>query len=466
VSGLKTPTTELEGDEALLRAALRETRVAPLRPAQSAAGSVGRVDSRAGDYDLERVIGEGGCGTVHLGVHRTSGARVAIKLLRADLALVPDMLRRFLREAQIVSRIRHPGIVAVHGLGHQADGTPFIVMELCEGVDLGHRLRGPMAPREALHLLSQVADALQAAHEVGVVHRDLKAANIIVLEGAEPARIKLTDFGIAKLLESDSDGQTTSVGRVLGTPHCMAPEQVRAGSVDARTDVYALGVLAFQLLTGRYPFEAPDPLEVERLQLFAPPPRPSAIMPTVPSELDDVVVRCLEKQPGRRYPTALHLRDALRAIDAPPATAGRTAVMGLLFEGRPRRGGTMGEADLANVVAAAERAALELERRGFLLACQTATLVLAVRPISSPDTRADRRAAIDLARDLYRVLVELPAPGSAVELTLLGFVDQVAMAGGQVLTVNPTPWSQRAVEGICATPEMVAGLDAAGLTVV
>src|SRR5215831_2484959 len=285
----------------------------------------------AGEYVIQKTLAAGGCGTVYFAEHRILKRQAAVKVLHRELAGSADMLERFVREARAVNLIRHPNIVDIYEFGQLQDGRPYYVMELLEGVSLNALLRkqGRLSPQEALELIEPVCVAVQAAHEAGVVHRDLKASNIQVTGGPGPGPrlVKLLDFGIAKLLEPDpSASGATSVGRRLGTPHAMAPEQIRGEPVDARTDVYGLGVLLYHVLTGRYPFEAPDGMELERLHLEATPPPPSRFAPVSPA-IDEVVLRCLEKSPAQRYRSVAECQQRLReAVGArprtnPPATA-------------------------------------------------------------------------------------------------------------------------------------------------
>ncbi|MBS2022739.1 MAG: serine/threonine protein kinase, partial [Deltaproteobacteria bacterium] len=196
-----------------------------------------------GDYVLEELLAVGGCGTVYSARHRLLGRPAAIKVLHRELSTSPEMFERFVREARVVNQIRHPNIVDVYGFGEVDTGRPFLVMELLSGVGLQTMLerRHRLAPAEALLYLEPICAALRAAHEAGVVHRDLKANNVMVLAEGDSPRVKLLDFGIAKLVRpSPGDAQLTAVGQRLGTPTAMAPEQIRGGTIDARTDIYAL----------------------------------------------------------------------------------------------------------------------------------------------------------------------------------------------------------------------------------
>jgi serine/threonine-protein kinase len=272
-----------------------------------------------GEYVVSSLVARGGHGSVYAAEHRVLGRPAAVKVMHRRFASSAEMVGRFVREARVVNQIRHPAIVDIYDLGTLPDGRPYCVMELLHGQNLWQllRQRGRVAPPEALSLLAPVCAALQAAHDRGVVHRDVKASNIL-LGGGDPPVVKLLDFGIAKIADPAEAGLTTA-GERLGSTHSMAPEQIGAGPVDARTDVYALGILLYQLLTGRLPFHSEDAVELERLQLEAPPPLPSATAPASPA-LDAVVVRALEKAPARRFPSVQAFLAALRA-----AVVGETA---------------------------------------------------------------------------------------------------------------------------------------------
>jgi len=375
-------------------------------------------DFRPGDliglYEVERVAARGGHGVVYLAVHRVLGRRAAVKVLRRELATSGEMLARFIREARVVNLIRHPDIVDIYDLGTTADGRPYCVMELLEGRPLDALVaeRAPVAPAEAVALLAPVCRALQAAHEAGVVHRDVKASNVLVLsEGATP-RVKLLDFGIAKATEPGEAGITT-VGQRLGTMVAMAPEQIAGQPVDARTDVYALGVLLFQLLTGRPPFSAPDPEEVERMHLEARPPRPGQLVPGA-APLDAVVARGLEKAPERRWPSAATMLAAAQeaAGAAPGGGLRRVPAVALHVGLRPAAGDDFALADQADAADAAEAA---LTGAGFHLPMATAGAILGVRllPEEAGQARAARAEVEELAA---RLRTDLARPGLEVSV--------------------------------------------------
>jgi hypothetical protein len=322
------------------------------------------------DWIVVRTIGGGGFGAVYEARHRTTGQRIALKLLHAHLVASPEMVARFHREATAIDRVRHPNIVELVALGVSA-GRPYLCMELLDGEDLAAIVRrtGPMSGLQALAILEPVCSALAAAHELGVVHRDVKASNVMVCRGAEGRRdrVVLLDFGIAKL--SDALADLTASHQSLGTPSCMAPEQVHGRTVDARSDVYGLGTLAFYLLAGHMPFEDASLTMTQYLHLHARRPRVS-VSATVPTRVDDVVARAMAIQPAERFSDPLSLLAALRSAlrDSAPFIAVEVADAAAILVAVREAGAGLDEAlvtDLEAVLPAAERA---LAAAGFALA--------------------------------------------------------------------------------------------------
>lgn len=291
-----------------------------LGPGQAAGAMAQAVDpdqlrpgTLAGAYVLKKELASGGGGTVYEAQHRLLGRKTAVKVLRRELAASPQMVARFLREALAVNMIKHPNIVDIYEFGELPDGRPFYVMELLEGIDLRSMLneRGRFTPKEVYEILEPVCSALQAAHDQGIVHRDLKASNILIMQRDGKQVVKLLDFGIAKLMHPDAaDAGLTVVGTRLGTSYTMAPEQIRGEAVDPRTDIYALGVVLYHLLTGQYPFRAETMTDIERQHLEAPPPRPSQAA-AIPVAIDAITLRCMEKTADRRFPSAKAFIEAL-----------------------------------------------------------------------------------------------------------------------------------------------------------
>jgi len=251
-----------------------------------------------GDYLVEAVLGRGAMGTVYAAVHPVIERRVAIKVLRPELSARDEIVWRFIHEARAVNRIRHPGIVDVFGYGNTEDDCAYLVMERLEGETLGSELRrGRLPLARACELLGAIADALAAAHAAGVVHRDLKPDNVFLV-GA--GRVKLLDFGLAKLAAPDAPIELTARGQALGTPAYMAPEQARGIAIDGRADVYSLGALAFEVFTGRPPFPGDNAVEVMLDHVTLEPPRPRLLVPALPAIADTLVLGMLAKDPAQR----------------------------------------------------------------------------------------------------------------------------------------------------------------------
>jgi tRNA A-37 threonylcarbamoyl transferase component Bud32 len=296
-----------------------------------------------GDYVVERFLGAGAMGEVYAGRHPVIGKRVAIKVLRHELAASAEAAERFIREARAVNQIDHENVVDVFAFGRFADGRLYLVMDLVEGRSLrAHLVDGPLEISQALAILETIADALDAAHARGVVHRDLKPDNI-VLSSATPPKVFVLDFGIAKLISTATEGvpakpgTLTGAGTWLGTPSYMAPEQWSVDGAGPASDRYALGVIAFELLAGALPFTASSvPAMMEQHFRAEVPPLSARGAVGVPPAIDGVLRKALAKDPEARYPTAhalvAALRDAAggrhaRGAIALPAQSSRKLVM-------------------------------------------------------------------------------------------------------------------------------------------
>lgn len=267
----------------------------------------------AGRYRTERVLATGGMGEVWLATDETLGREVAVKLLHADVARDKVFAARFREEARHLARISHPAIVAVHDFGED-DGDPYLVMEYVAGRTLAQLLRdeGPQAAGVVRDFLRQCADALGVAHAAGIVHRDIKPSNILVTADGHP---KLTDFGIARMLTGSG---LTRTGEVLGTPQYLSPEQAAGGAADARSDIYALALVGFEMLTGTRAFDRSTPVETALAQLNDPPPH---LPPDTPEDLAMVIGSCLAKDPGRRPASAGMLSRLLAEVRLEPPAA-------------------------------------------------------------------------------------------------------------------------------------------------
>ncbi|HEX6887470.1 MAG TPA: Stk1 family PASTA domain-containing Ser/Thr kinase [Candidatus Nanopelagicales bacterium] len=282
---------------------------------------------RLGDrYEVGELLGRGGMAEVHEGRDLRLGRRVAIKILKPELARDPAFLARFRREAQSAASLNHPNVVAVYdtgedvlGEGPNATVVPFIVMELVEGRTLKELLHSGtrIAPERALEITAGILAALDYSHRHGIVHRDIKPGNVML---TPTGSVKVMDFGIARAT-ADAGQTGTSTSTVLGTAAYLSPEQAQGRSVDARSDLYSTGVVLFELLTRRPPFVGDSPVAVAFAHVNEAPPAPSAVDPSVPADLDPLVLRALAKDPAARYQSAAEFRaDVERAIAGVPVT--------------------------------------------------------------------------------------------------------------------------------------------------
>jgi serine/threonine-protein kinase len=294
----------------------RKRESKPSRPPGVAEKPEERIGCVLGSYRLVELLGRGGMGFVYKAEHVKLGRVVALKLLRADYARRRDSVARFFQEARTVNRVRHRNIVDVTDFVELDDGTTFIIMELLEGHSLGKWARGGFTVPRALALLIQICDGLAAAHAVGVIHRDLKPDNVVVIPTGDGAEIvKLLDFGVAKLLNRDDEdiGLQTQAGSVIGTPAYMSPEQAGGTTVDTRSDIYSLGAIMYELFCGQPMFKGRSFGEYVRKHLNEHPPAPRATAggAGMDERLQQVILRCIEKEPAQRYQSLAELRDDL-----------------------------------------------------------------------------------------------------------------------------------------------------------
>jgi serine/threonine protein kinase len=278
-----------------------------------------------GDYELLEEIARGGMGVVYKARQRKLNRTVALKMILAGRLASEEDVRRFHDEAEAAANLDHPGIVPIYEVGEH-DGQHYFSMGYVDGYSLAERLReGPVAPREAAALLRQVCEAVQYAHEHDVIHRDLKPANILLERG----RPRITDFGVAKRMKGDAD--RTGTGQILGTPDYMSPEQATAGAmhrIGPVSDVYSLGAILYRLLTGRPPFYAETRLATLSQLLDSDPLPPRQLNRDAPRDLEAVCLKCLEKDPARRYPSARDLGDDLdRYLEGEPVHAARVNLL-------------------------------------------------------------------------------------------------------------------------------------------
>ncbi|HRU04467.1 MAG TPA: serine/threonine-protein kinase [Candidatus Brocadiia bacterium] len=262
---------------------------------------------RVGKYEVAAVLGEGGMGVVYRARDPVLARDVALKVLDAGLARDPILVRRFEEEARAIARVQHPNVMRIFAVGED-QGRRYYAMELIRGVTLASRLdeRGPMPLAEAAAVFRQILRAVRQIHQAGIVHRDVKTANVMIEEGT--GRAVLMDFGLAK---GDYRDSFTTVGAILGTPEYMAPEQAMGGAVDARSDIYSLGAVLFEMLTGGPPFQAPDTIAVLKKQVEEAPPRVRSRRPDAPQGLEAVLSRMLAKDPAQRPASVEALEEEL-----------------------------------------------------------------------------------------------------------------------------------------------------------
>jgi serine/threonine-protein kinase len=344
---------------------------------------------RVGEYVVDCRLGAGAFGAVYRARHPVLGRDVAIKILHRSVSSNEEIVGRFLAEARAVNQIRHRNIIDIFGFGQLADGRHFYVMECLAGEPLDATLarKGAFAPGEALPLLRAIAKALDAAHEQGIVHRDLKAENVFLAREGEDTYPKLLDFGIAKLISSEQGGQSrTRSGIQVGTPYAMAPEQCRGVAVDGRADVYALGVLTHRMLTGAYLFDGETAMDVIMKHMAAKPPPMSSVARSVPAALDKPVLRMLAKDPSDRFarPT-----EAIDALGEAMARAGVGDGLGVRSSGM--------RATLGGVDSNTLRSAMFAGVRGTRSAVVPAVALLALAAAGASWWGARRATAVDAA---------------------------------------------------------------------
>jgi hypothetical protein len=422
--------------------------------------------TRVGSYVIGDLLAQGGFGAVYRAVHATSGTPAAAKLLHEDVASSLIAVQRFEREIAVIGRIRHPNVVHVLEHGRDADGLPYLVMELLAGVSLEEHLvlTGPLRVEEMLEILEPLASALDAAHAVGVIHRDVKASNVFLAEEDGRRRIVLLDFGIAKLLDVGEPALTRSRDCV-GTPACMSPEQIRNEPVDARTDVYGLGVLVFRMLVGALPFQSRMLVVLQQLHLCAPPPSLGSVRPA----LDAVILQALSKDPRDRHATAGAFVRALRGAMGAPATPDAASFVEhrvLAVHAEVRGPDDVAADDLsADTGAVLQSVIADLAAAGLSMIAVTGASAL-LRVNLPADPRAEQRlraGVVEALRAISGARTVLSARDARIRLRLSCHVGKIvttldgAPVGGDVLDV--AGWvSDVAGEGVFASPEVLLGL--------
>src|SRR5450432_423518 len=312
--------------------------------------TVGEVDPRIGTlladrYRIDALVGEGGMGKVYSAEHVLMRKRLAVKVLHRELTLVPEVVARFEREAMAAANIEQPNVAAATDFGKLPDGAVFLVLEFVSGRSLRDEIaHGPFLVDRALHVARQIASGLAAAHQQGIVHRDLKPENVMLVEkGADPDFAKVLDFGIAKVPLGDLPGGAqksgspiTKAGMVFGTPEYMAPEQALGQNVDGRADLYALGVMLFEMLSGVRPFSSQSSVGILGQQLSKPPPTFAERAPgiVVPPSAESITHKLLARESAERYQSATELARAIDALLAP--IPGRGPYRFTLADGSPQ----------------------------------------------------------------------------------------------------------------------------------
>src|SRR5690554_3145626 len=272
-----------------------------------------------GEYTITRKLGEGGMGAVYLAQQDSIDQKIAVKVLHEHSAESDELIQRFHREARVVSMLTHPNIIRVFIFGRTEGGLLYLAMEYVEGESLRDRMGSqPMEEIQAIKLMKQLCSGLSEAHDLGIIHRDLKPDNVLLTNfRGESNFVKILDFGIAKLNEADGKPEQqklTQAGIVYGTPEYLSPEQAQALELDHRTDIYSLGVMLFELITGRVPFQGATPVQILTAHVFTEPPVPSTVAPhPVAPTMERIIMRALSKDPADRFEDAMSMFEALVA---------------------------------------------------------------------------------------------------------------------------------------------------------
>ncbi|HJK89549.1 MAG TPA: serine/threonine-protein kinase, partial [Polyangiaceae bacterium LLY-WYZ-15_(1-7)] len=286
-----------------------------------------------GRYLVEKVLGEGGMGLVYKAKHVVLQKPLALKVLRPDVSKDEEIITRFRQEAQSASAIGNQHIIDISDFGTLGDGSTYFVMEFLEGVDLTGAIEaGPfIQPARAVYIVKQLCQALGAAHDAGIVHRDLKPDNIyLIRRGGDENFVKVLDFGIAKV--GGSSSKLTRAGQVFGTPHYMSPEQCAGSGVDHRTDVYALGIILYEMCTGVVPFDADNLMGILTKHLYEEPIPPRQRNPKLPEELELVILKAITKQADQRYQSMQEFFEDLERLEAGVGTVARETTRSVLLE--------------------------------------------------------------------------------------------------------------------------------------
>jgi len=387
-----------------------------------------------GGYIVEGKLGEGGMGSVYAAVHPDIGKKAAIKVISHTLCRDDHAVQRFKQEARAVNQIGHPNIVDVFAFGELDDGRSYFVMEWLQGESLGDLAeRNALALPEVLNVLDQIADALDAAHENAIVHRDLKPDNVVVEDVRGQLRVKLLDFGIAKLANPTDDAPIaqTQTGMMMGTPGYISPEQARGRGVDHRTDIYALGSMTYELVLGRLPFDADNAMDMVMAHLTKPPPRMSEAWPEVPPVLEDIVLRMMAKDVASR-PALGEVRAALAAAHEQAVELAGPARDSIRESFRPRLQTPVGQTSPSPTAAGIDTDSMDLDRPprsraplfigGVVALCAIAGAAFALSGGSSsegPPAPATAAAPAEPVAPAPTPAAASPEPASAGTLTVV-----------------------------------------------
>ena len=374
-----------------------------------------------GEYRIEQKLGDGGMASVYGATHPLIGKKAAIKVMSPTLSADAAAVARFALEARAVNRIGHPNIVDVFSFGRLPDGRSYLCMEWLPGETLYERLwkqHGPLPLPDVLNILDQICDALEATHDKGIIHRDLKPANVFLcpVRGRQEL-VKLLDFGVAKLAHHDSSPRWTSAGCVVGTPEYISPEQARGKNVDERTDLYSLGVIAYEMILGRQPFISDNPADAIQMHLCATPPRPSILWKQIPPKLEALMLRLLAKNPDERA-TLAEVRATLATL-RPTVTQALDRVDGAPPPPLPPW----------------------RHRHAFRLGLVAATFVMLALAIYRPAKLRAQRLHAESTAAAAPVASKTPPPSTAPSLTpVVGAVIPTASAGSPSLpAASPSP---------------------------
>ncbi len=442
-----------------------------LPPASGVSDACDTADAaplQVGAYRLGAPLAAGGFGVVYRAEHVERGTAAALKIMHPELAGNQTAVLRFQREVEAIRRIQHPGVIEVFDCGSLKDGRPYLAMELLSGRSLGDHLRarGRLPVDEVIAILEPLCGAIAAAHAQAIVHRDLKASNVFLCDEGGRMRVVLLDFGVAKLLDAEGPGLTSS-RHIVGTPACMAPEQILGKPVDARTDVYALGALTYRMLTGELPFPARSRMALHQMHLYAIPRPPSARAP-VSQALDEVVLRALSKAPEARQPTVdAFLSELLAAARTRPASERRGLAVFIEIQVDPAALEDPSDHLMADMESVLPFVAAELAPSGFKVALETGTsMLLVIDQGEDPegDAAAVRARALEALRALYPRLLARPGRDSDVQIRLCAHMGSLVVGedgkivGGELLDI--ASWVPEApAEGLLSPTSAFTGME-------